>query len=71
LPVAVWRAVTVTPGSTPPVESVTAPFTVASCAEPIAGMKRSATAKTNNRPVIEHLRETWNERVYGFKAGES
>src|SRR5215470_16919457 len=42
LPVASCRAVMVTPGSTPPVESVTVPLIVASCAESSAGIARIA-----------------------------
>ena len=41
LPVASLVAVTVTPGRTAPVESVTVPVSVASCAEAIAGSSRN------------------------------
>jgi hypothetical protein len=46
LPVASWRAVTVTPGSTPPELSLTVPESVASCAKEIAGIIRSTAIKS-------------------------
>jgi hypothetical protein len=52
LPVASWRAVMLTPGSTPPVESVIVPLIVASCADSNAGSARSAVIDmriVNNR----------------------
>jgi hypothetical protein len=42
LPVASCTAVIVTPGSTPPVESVTVPVITASCAKPMTGSARIA-----------------------------
>src|SRR5262245_4948850 len=46
LPVSSFVAVMVTPGSTPPVESVTVPFSVASCAYPVTG--RTSIPTTTN-----------------------
>src|SRR5687767_9781510 len=45
LPVVSFTAVTVTPGSTPPVESVTVPVSTASCAYPATG---NASITTTN-----------------------
>src|SRR5258705_1951802 len=54
LPVASCTAVTVTPGSTPPDESVTTPVMMASvCANPDAG---SARIVTNSAPSETHRR---------------
>ena len=49
LPVAAFTAVMVTPGSTAPVESVTVPVKVASCAYPATGSIRSNAPTMRNR----------------------
>src|SRR5262245_45246534 len=51
LPVASSTAVTVTPGSTPPVESVTVPVNVASCAYATTGSSKIPQARSS-RPTI-------------------
>ena len=56
LPVVVDTAVTTTPGSTPPVESVIVPVSVASCAKAAAG-KSNATQQTTRRFM------TWDQRI--------
>ena len=50
IPDASFTAVTVTPGSTPPVLSFTAPSNVASCACAINGSASNATVNQTNRP---------------------
>ena len=58
LPVAVWTAVTVTPGSTPPVLSVTVPESTASWASAICGSAIAAqTARqTASIRLMKHQR---------------
>ena len=54
MPDASWTAMTVTPGSTPPVESVTVPVSVASCAAACTGThNRTApiTQRCSSRPI--------------------
>src|SRR6266705_6907121 len=53
LPVASWSAVTVTPGSTPPVESETVPVKVASCADSRAGTSRIAPRRTSRPTTLD------------------
>jgi hypothetical protein len=53
--------VTVTPGNTPPVESVTVPFTVASCACAITGKDKSTAVRSQHRVVIGRLRQNVSE----------
>src|SRR5436190_15820636 len=53
LPVASWIAVTVTPGSTPPVESETVPVRVASCACSRAGSIRIAPSRTSRPTTLD------------------
>ena len=48
-PEAAWTAVTVTPGSTPPVESVIVPVSTASCAKASIGMTSMSKAKSIRR----------------------
>src|SRR5450759_1980725 len=56
LPVASSTAVTVTPGSTAPVVSLTVPVNTASCAYPMPGSARMAQTRRNRlMPAIEVL----------------
>ena len=55
LPEASWCAVTVTPGSTPPVVSVTAPMTLASCAYPTMGSARIVTTNPTTIHLIDPI----------------
>jgi len=58
-PVASWTAVMVTPGSTPPVESVTVPVITASWAKPTPGTARiKAAAMANHRIAPEFMKSS-------------
>src|SRR5262245_30981294 len=52
LPVASRTAVTVTPGSTPPVESVTVPVNVASCAYAVTGSSRIPVDRSSPPTIL-------------------
>src|SRR4051812_39456640 len=55
LPVAACTAVTVTPGSTAPVVSVTVPVSTASCADTIAGSAAIAMTHTSRLRTLDHI----------------
>jgi len=55
LPVASLVAVTVTPGNTAPVESVSVPFSTASCANPPAGSARMTQTRKHLATVMDVL----------------
>src|SRR5258705_11916958 len=55
LPVSVCIAVTVTPGSTPPLESEMVPVTVASCANTDAGTASAPAITTRRNSVLQLL----------------
>ena len=64
LPVASCRARTVTPGSTPPVESVTVPVSEASCADAAAGSARMAQTKMTELTMRDVIRTS---RIHGVE----
>src|SRR5580765_3441229 len=64
LPEPSLMATTVTPGSTPPVESVMVPVTVASCAKASTGSASMAPRKINRLTTLEYMGPPPKWRTY-------